>query len=77
MGGAVPTVVLAMGLALAAMERASAFAGSAGIPRVPRAVTRISLSRTLRYVGPVEEGSAGPWSKGALNETAMARFWRR
>ena len=55
MGGAVPTVVLAMGLALAAMERASVCRGSAGVPRVPRADTRGLISGRW-YVGPVEQG---------------------
>jgi len=63
--------------AASAMELALALAVMEA-PRVPRAVTRGLLSGPLRYAGPVEEGSAGPWNKGARNnETAMAPFWRR
>ena len=62
--------------AASAMELALALAVT-DAPRVPWAVTRRLLSDPLRYVGPVEEGSAGPWNKGARNETAMAPFWRR
>ena len=42
----------------------------------PWAVTRGLLSGLLRYVGPMEEGSAGPRNEGARNETAMAPFRR-